>query len=237
MTTRGPDASQELAPPTVPLVLGVTGHREIRPQDAPALRRALGEILRDLKERYPHSPLRVLSSLAPGADQLVAEEAHAAGAEVAAPLPFLADVYAESTSFTGQPEGLAKFRDWIKTVRSFAVPLPDGPDLADVEGWRRLARDTEGRHRCYANAGGYIASHCHALIALWDGEFSPRPSGTQEIVAYKLSSKRPQLYPWREPLGTGDEKRPRLHHPHPARQRARRRAGCPPGRRLACAHP
>jgi hypothetical protein len=210
MTTRKSPPSEKEAglPPNVPIVLGITGHRAIRAEDELVLRVAVAKIFSDFKERYPHSHLRLLSSLAPGADQLVAEVAEEHEVTVVAPLPFHAEVYGTNSpksTFEGYPEALAKFEVWMKKVRSFVVPLPDGPDSTDIAGWRKIKDDTEKRHICYANAGGYIARHCHALIVLWDGTISGRPSGTEEIVNYKLSGRRPILDPWHEPLGAGDE--------------------------------
>jgi tetratricopeptide (TPR) repeat protein len=68
--------------------------------------------------------------------------------------------------------------------------------------------DSEKRRTCYANAGGYIVRNCHALIALWDGQESGKPSGTTEMVTCKLEGKAPLLYPWRTPLLFGAENGP-----------------------------
>jgi hypothetical protein len=56
-------------------MLGVTGHRDLRPQDVAGLRDAVRGVLRGFRERYPSTRLVVLSSLAEGADRLVAYEA------------------------------------------------------------------------------------------------------------------------------------------------------------------
>ena len=41
----------------IPLTVGVTGHRAIRPQDVPALTDGVKRALTELRERYPHCPL------------------------------------------------------------------------------------------------------------------------------------------------------------------------------------
>ena len=53
---------------TIPLVIGVTGHRTIRQQDRPALAAAVKVELEKLRSLCPHSKLVMLNSLAEGAD-------------------------------------------------------------------------------------------------------------------------------------------------------------------------
>ena len=64
----------------IPLTVGVTGHRVIRPEDRPVLLAGVKQELERLRERYPHSPIVMLNSLADGADQLCAEAALSLGA-------------------------------------------------------------------------------------------------------------------------------------------------------------
>ena len=55
---------------TIPVIIGVTGHRAIREQDRPALTAAVKAELEKLRALCPHSPLVMLNSLAAGADLL-----------------------------------------------------------------------------------------------------------------------------------------------------------------------
>jgi hypothetical protein len=200
---------KELYPtPRVSIVLGITGHRDIRDEDEPAIRSTVAKLFLDFKNRFPHSPFRLLSSLAPGADQLIADVAEECGLEIMAPLPFPPELYSSSSTFEGSPVAAqTKLHGWLssKRAKAWVVPFPQGPDSKDQIGWQKFVQDREKRHSCYANAGGYIARHCHVLIGLWDGEFSGANSGTEEIIEYKLHGKRPALFPWHEPLGSGDE--------------------------------
>ena len=59
----------------IPLTVGVTGHRAIRPQDVPALTAGVKGALTELGQRYPHCPLVMLTDLAEGASQLCARAA------------------------------------------------------------------------------------------------------------------------------------------------------------------
>ena len=58
----------------IPLIIGVTGHRDLVAQEIRRLRQAVRQWLK-LQDRFPDAPLQVATSLSPGADLLVAEEA------------------------------------------------------------------------------------------------------------------------------------------------------------------
>lgn len=55
------------------LVVGVTGHRELRNEDRDSLQAQVRSFFLDLRTRYPELPLVLLSPLAEGADSLVAD--------------------------------------------------------------------------------------------------------------------------------------------------------------------
>jgi hypothetical protein len=131
----------------IPIVLGTEGHRDISPQDTVALELAVAKIFDDLGDRYSHTPLVLLSSLAPGGDQLTAEVAcqspvpgrrrvlceHRAG--ILSPLPFQPDDYAVSSTFQGYEEAQKKFWEFIGdgTAKCFEVPLPEEMDSTDLK--------------------------------------------------------------------------------------------------------
>jgi hypothetical protein len=59
----------------IPFLVGVTGHRDLHPEELPALEARLGILLDTLQAAAPTAGLRLLSSLAEGADMLVARAA------------------------------------------------------------------------------------------------------------------------------------------------------------------
>ena len=165
----------------MPIVLGVTGHRDVRTVDLPRLRQSVADILDTFAHQYRHTPLVLLSSLAQGADQLCAEVGLEKGLQVIAPLPFPTAVYRRSSSFDND-EARHQFDTLLQKpqVTSFVAPLPEEEMPSDNDGWARLMETSNTRRRCYANAGGYVVLHCHALIALWDGEESDASAGTAQ---------------------------------------------------------
>ena len=55
-----------------PVVIGVTGHRDLRGQDKEKLRAAVRGELEALHSKCPHSPLLLLTGLAEGAEKITA---------------------------------------------------------------------------------------------------------------------------------------------------------------------
>jgi hypothetical protein len=187
-----------------PLVIGVTSHRDLPPGDTDAIRRCVRHLLGRLQATFPSLPLVVLSALAEGGDQLVAEEALQVGARLIAPLPLAHELYVEDFAAPVR----ARFEVLYQQAEVLVLPVRKGHSHHEV-GNPGTARDQQ-----YAQAGVYIASHCHILLAIWDGQASDRLGGTAQIVRYYLSGTLPgppglERDP-RHILGAGDERL--LHH-------------------------
>ncbi|MBS0382188.1 MAG: hypothetical protein JSR56_07130, partial [Proteobacteria bacterium] len=185
-----------------PLVVGVTSHRNLAAGEIATLRRRVRELFLQLQHEFPDLPLYVLSPLAEGGDQLVAEEGLDLGARVVAPLPFARELYAQD--FT-DPAARARFESLCDRAQLIELPLLLG-HTRDA-----IASVGEERNRQYAQAGMFVARHCHLLLAIWDGKPSHRQGGTAQIVDYFLTGtppggverrhrRQPRLY------GGGDER-------------------------------
>ena len=87
----------ESLPDRLPLVIGVTGHRDLRDQDVAKIEQQVAAVIAGLRRDYlgddGETPIIVLSALAEGADRLVARVAIAHGARLIAPLPMPLDEY------------------------------------------------------------------------------------------------------------------------------------------------
>lgn len=71
----------------VPIVIGVTGHRDIPASDVDALTKATSAALDEIALSSPNSPHVLLSSLAEGADRIAAQVALDKGWTVGVILP------------------------------------------------------------------------------------------------------------------------------------------------------
>ena len=73
--TAGPDRRAGTRSYAVPFIVAVTGHRDLVPEEIPIIRSRVRDCLFSLRYEYPSRIIVVMSSLADGADRLVAEEA------------------------------------------------------------------------------------------------------------------------------------------------------------------
>lgn len=159
----------------VPIIVGVTGHRDLVPDEIPGLRRRVLEFFTELRAQYPDLPVVVMSPLAEGADRMVAEEARALGIPLIVPLPFPAALYEQDFRAPGSVED---FRELCATSEVVELPLLPGDTPASIAeyGPRRDAH--------YARLGIYLCAHCHILLALWDGKASDKLGGTAQVVRF-----------------------------------------------------
>ena len=159
------------------LSVGLTAHRDLVPEQEPALREAVRSFFGALRQRFPDLPLRLISALAEGGDQLVAEEALALGVELVVPLPMPLAEYERDFE---NAQALARFRGLLAHARVRVLPLAPGVSEAQV------AVRGEARNRQYAQLGMFISSHCQLLLALWDGKPSEATGGTAQVVEFHL---------------------------------------------------
>lgn len=156
----------------LPIVVGVTGHRDLRQSDIPKLQELVTDELHKLIEQYPNSEFILLDSIASGADTLCAEVALALGMKLVCPLPMPADEYRKDFS---EPEAIVFDALLQKATNVFVAPASE--PLPDT-----LSRDFH-----YRQAGIYAATHSHVLIALWDGTPAKTDGcGTAEAVDFML---------------------------------------------------
>ncbi len=187
--------------PQVPLVVGVTSHRDLAADEIDGLRQRVRAFFAALERDFPALPLVVLSALAEGGDQLIAHEALRAGARLIATLPLPRALYVQDFADT---RWRSDFDALCEQATVVCLPLREGRSWPEVEA-SGTARDCQ-----YAQAGVHIASHCHILLALWDGKESSRLGGTAQIVTYHLTGAIPGLidrrHRHRHVLGVGDER-------------------------------
>ena len=79
----------------LPVVIGVTGHRDLRPEDSDRLEQSVGRIFSEVQRQCPNCMLVLLSPLAEGADRLVARVALRQGVRLICPLPLPVPLYSD----------------------------------------------------------------------------------------------------------------------------------------------
>ncbi len=151
------------------LTLGVVGHHTLTQKDG--IRSGVDRALSHLVKTFPHGSLRLLCSLAEGADRLVTRivlEREHTSLWVPMPMP--------------QEEYVRDFAT-MRSIEEFLELLGRASRVVNV-------RMTGGRDQAYLDAGRYILDHSDVLLAIWDGGPVERPGDTAEIV---LEARRRKL--------------------------------------------
>src|ERR1043165_1719964 len=145
-----------------PFVFGVSGHRDVRPEDSAELTDRILLVFDRFRLAYPAAPFELLSPLAEGADRIAAEVALHSGIRLVVPLPMAQAEYE---------------RDFVTTqsVDEFRRLLAASDSRFEV---REPKPKNDRRSEKYAAVGDYIARRSHVLILLWDGQDNEKVGGT-----------------------------------------------------------
>ncbi len=168
------------------LTIGVTGHRLLPAEDLPVLYDKLHEAVLDIEREFPRRPIRMLSPLAEGADQLLADVALERGFPLEAPLPKPLDQY--EREFT-TPQALDEFRATLERAASWYT-LPDPPYGSAVMPTAGTGLAVDTRHAPYVQVGRYVVDASDILLTLRDGRATTSPGGTADVLRYALQTPR-----------------------------------------------
>jgi hypothetical protein len=161
----------------VELLIGVTGHRDLLESEEGIIKQKVQDFFLDLQKRYPDLPLHVLTSLAEGADSLVADVALEAGLKVTSVLPMPEALYLED--FQGQAK--EDFQRLNAASESWVL----SPSHWGINSDRQEIPSNEIRREIYyERAGRFLAAHSHILLALWDGSTNGAVGGTSHVVEF-----------------------------------------------------
>ena len=146
------------------MTIAVTGHRDVVVDDA--LREKIDTFFYEMLKQY--GSVTLLSPLAEGADQLVAEIflKHENNL-LDVPLPFAQATYLKVFNFTDKQNflTLAKEAEHVYEV----AKVCDHP---------------------YENLGRYLVDNSDVLLALWDGTSNGKQGGTADVVSYAKSRNK-----------------------------------------------
>lgn len=177
----GPDSN------AVPLVVAVTGHRDLVPSEIATIRKSIRRLFTKLRDDYPQRKLQVLSPLAVGADQLVAEVALELGIGFVVPLPMQRSIYLDDFESAESKSRFEALCD--EAIAVHELPLASGNTRAGI------AEPGEQRTRQYAQLGVFLCAHCHILLAIWDGKESDELGGTGQVVRFHRDDVMPGYTP------------------------------------------
>lgn len=172
-----------------PLLIGVTGHKDLFEDEKDLLRASVRAALEDFLRAMNVSPgeARILTGLAEGADALVAEVALELGIPLVPVLPMPMELYCEEFS---DPAALAVFHGLLaRSAMVVELPLVEGVTAASASLSANGGDFSPGRNQQYAAMGRCLALNSDALVALWDGTPADpgQLGGTGHVVSMFLS--------------------------------------------------
>jgi hypothetical protein len=154
----------------LPYIIGVVGHRNIVEESKEDASNHFEKILKRYKTKYPNTPILVVTSLAEGADQLIAEVAiKVEGVFLGVLIPMSIEKYLETFSSESAREEFNKFCAKAIFVRDTSIDMVY-EDNSDA--FRSNTRE--------------LSNNADLLIALWDGIASNQVGGTSDTLYYKL---------------------------------------------------
>lgn len=167
----------------IPIVIGVSAHRNIDKRYYAEITNQVGNFLDEIKMLCSHSDIYMLTGLAQGGDLLCAKIAIKKGIKIIAALPFetFNDIpYVNNDDF--DDNAIQEYDDLIKNeyvIKQFVVP--------DIEGVPPADNIKDLRKYLFRQQAIYVATHSHVLLALWDGfslENSRLECGTHSAVHF-----------------------------------------------------
>jgi hypothetical protein len=167
----------------IPLVIAVTGHRDLVDSEKPAISASVRSFFEQMMDEVPDRQLQLLTGLAEGSDQLVAEVAIEMGLEIIAVLPM--DISTYRSDFKG--DSCIRQFDHCLSLASDVIELLPAHGASEGE----IADPGPARDAQYAQQGVFLAAHCHVLLALWDGKNSGQLGGTADVVRFHHDNYMP----------------------------------------------
>ncbi len=145
----------------VSLIFAVTGHRDLCIGDFEGLEHEVGKIFADFQkdERFPHTPLLLLSALAEGADRIAVRAARAASIPYIAVLPMPEDLYRNDF---GTESSDREFEELLQgATRRIILPV------LDKHTFEEIARPGPARDLQYQRLATFPVTYSQVLIAIW----------------------------------------------------------------------
>jgi hypothetical protein len=160
----------------IPFMIGIVGHRDLVASELPQIRAELHVLLKRLRDDNPHVPLRLLCSMAAGADLLAADVAAELGIGIIALLPYarnLCRADLESEAERAEFDRLCNLSDVAE------LSLPAGVSIETITH-AGVQRDRQLQH-----AGSLIARYSGLMVAIWNGVSTNHRAGTARTVQFR----------------------------------------------------
>ena len=189
----------------LPVVVGITGHRNVVKDDYPVLCDEIRKGLLEIKElckmkngKAQRAPITMLTGLAQGADILGAKVARELGIPYVVVLPCELEKFKKSFD---DEDALHELDDYVANALKVVV-------VDDIEkNFENQLGQDEDSYR-YRQVGIYIVQHSSLLVAMWDGK-PPKSKfgcGTADVVSLALDNDCPVMWVRCRRAGDGSDR-------------------------------
>jgi hypothetical protein len=168
--------------PSSPLIIGVSGHRDMQADQADTVRSAVAGFFKWLAKLVPNTEIRVAIGMAEGADLLLAQLALEHNFAVDAVLPMPLAEYAADFS----ADALALLHELLSHPNVRRTELQSTAERAACVTASADGADRDAR---YVKLGEYLLRRSTLLIAIWDGAPSSLVGGTADTTLRYLSAR------------------------------------------------
>jgi hypothetical protein len=163
-------------------MVGVVGHRDLLAEEIPQIRAAVTKMLQRLRNDHPDVPLRLLCSMAAGADLLVADIAAELGISIIALLPYARSLCRDDMETEADRANFDRLCNLSDVVE---LSLPADANAGEIEQAGEL------RDRQLQRAGSIVARYSGLMIAIWNGENTDHRAGTARAVQFRRQGAIP----------------------------------------------
>jgi len=157
----------------VPITFGITGHRDLLPEDVPRAIDCVNSILKEYRRRYKYSPFLFISPLANGSDIVAAEVALASDENLFLQVVF---PYPEIEYITTISSDQLDLFHRLKNHPRSLMPITLDP---------KEHMECEDKKKSYRMLGQFVAQNSHFLFAFKNIENEFKIGGTADIVRYR----------------------------------------------------
>jgi hypothetical protein len=168
----------------IPFMVGVVGHRDLLTEEIPQIRAAVAKMLQRLRDDHPDVPLRLLCSMAAGADLLVADVAAETGISIIALLPYARRLCRDDLETEADRANFDRICNLSDVVE---LGLPADAKAGDIE------HPGELRDRQLQRAGSIVARYSGLMIAIWNGENTDHRAGTARAIQFRRQGAVPSV--------------------------------------------
>ena len=165
---------------TAPIIISITGHRDIPKKIRGDVLKKMEDFLRDLRRSYKHTKIIVQSALAPGADQIAAQATiNCRNDGNAGMVEFRAVMPCEDGTFRERSFGKGFEQYWDKYLEL----LEQSDDSITLPHMGNTLKGDWFKYQLLCHSA-YLVSTSHILIGIWDGTNNKAAGGT----AYTIES-------------------------------------------------